>query len=104
MSAADAAAGGNARLHELVDALYSEIDAALVAGGPGAIDPGVVRRINTVGVKLYAAQHEAGFGSDPVQPGTAVTATEVSLFCSKLLQVVNLELFELSLWRKFGTE
>jgi hypothetical protein len=92
------------RLHELVDEIYQQIDIALVSGGPGAVDPEIVRRLNTIGVKLYAAQHDAGFGDEPVQPGTAVTATEASVFCSKLLQVVNLELFELSLWRKFGSD
>lgn len=91
-------------LSVLVDELYRQVDTALVHGGPGGVDPEIVRRINTLGVKLYAAQHDAGIGDEPVQSGTAVTATEASVFCSKLLQVVNLELFELSLWRKFGTD
>jgi hypothetical protein len=89
---------------ELLDQLFAAVDRVLHEEGVQAIDPEVITRMNTLGVKLFGAAREAGADVDPVLPGEAVSATEASMFCSALLKVVNLDLFELSLWRQWGVQ
>jgi hypothetical protein len=101
MTAMEATVASGAVVSAL-DALYTRIDEVLAHDGIEAVGAEVITRLNTLGVKLYAAARAAEVQTPPVMTGEAVTATEAAVFCSDLLATVNLDLFELSLWRGMG--
>jgi hypothetical protein len=63
--------------------------------------PDAVQRLMTVAMKLFVAHHERGERFDPVGPD--VGATEVAIMASAMLEAVNLEVFELSIWHGLST-
>jgi hypothetical protein len=89
-------------LPDAMSALAGAVDAALVAGGVGAVPQPVVQQMFALAVKLYAAQRAAGGEFAPVPDGDSITATEASVATTALLTAVNLDIFELSLWRHWG--
>lgn len=90
-------------LRKAVDELYRCADEILSAEGIEAIDPAQVQRLNSLGVKLFGAHFDNGNTFPPVVDNESVNATEASVFTSALLEVVNMDLFELSLWRQWGS-
>lgn len=50
------------------------------------------------------AEHEADGGSDltPFGEDAAVTATEVAVLCADMLDAVDMDSFELNMWRSLG--
>ncbi len=84
-----------------LEELTARIDEALVAGGVHAVPVDVIQRMCTLGVKLYAARRAAGGELSPCAEG-ALNATEVAVATSGMLEAVQLDLFELSLWRQWG--
>jgi len=90
-------------LRAKVDDLYQLVDAILKAEGVDGVDVESLQRINTLGVKLYGAHFDNGHTFPPVLDNESVTATEASVFTSALLEVVDMDLFELSLWRQWGS-
>jgi hypothetical protein len=101
MSAPDAAR--SAALRAAVEALYRCADDILRSDGIEGVEQETVQRINTLGVKLFGAHFDNGSTFAPVLENGSVTATEASAFTSAILEVVNMDLFELSLWRQWGT-
>ena len=89
-------------LAEQVEQLYRLADAALVDEGLEAIDDGTIQRLVTLGVKLYVARREQGHELSPFVGSESITATEVAVATMGMLKAVNLDLFELSLWRHWG--
>ena len=60
-----------------------------------------IQQLVRLAVKLYMAKRESGCEFSPVDEGD-LTATDVSVTASGLLQAARLEPFELTLWAKFG--
>jgi len=84
-----------------VDALYALIDRRLGSGPISEISEAQVQRLMTLAVKLYVAQRQAGAAYSPFV-GDSATATDVTVTAMAMLEAVNLDVFELSLWRGWG--
>lgn len=93
----------SAALREALDELYRRADEILNTDGIEGIEPETLQRLNSLGVKLYGAHFDRGNTFPPVLDNESVNATEASVFTSALLEVVNMDLFELSLWRQWGS-
>jgi isopentenyl phosphate kinase len=102
MSARELRSSDATALANAMTALAGAVDTALVAGGVSAVPQPVVQQMFALAVKLYAAQRAAGSEFAPVPDGDGVTATEASVATTALLAAVNLDIFELSLWRHWG--
>lgn len=89
-------------LQDAMSALAAALDGELVANGVTSIPQPVVQQMLALAVKLYAGQRAAGIDYPPVPNADSVTATEVSVATTALLAAVNLDIFELSLWRHWG--
>ena len=74
---------------------------ALETGDVDGLEPRTVQQLVATAIKLYMAKREGGCEFNPVGEGD-LTATDVSVTASGLLQAVRLEPFELTLWAKFG--
>lgn len=102
MSARERTAADTAGVEDAMARLIASIDGAVVAGGAAVVPQGVIQQMFALAVKLYGAQRAAGADFPPVPHGESVTATEASVAASALLGAVNLDVFELSLWRHWG--
>jgi len=89
-------------LARLVERIYRVTDTRLAREGIEAIDAETIQRLVTLGVKLYVARREQGDDLSPFVGEGSVTATEVAATTMGMLKAVNLDLFELSLWRHWG--
>ena len=83
-----------ARVHELATALHA-------AGRAPEVDDVAVQQLLTAAVQLYvqkriAEQDVKAFLED------SVTATDVSIVTTAMLEAVDLQLFELTLWHGWG--
>lgn len=86
-----------------VDQLSDTLAKLVAVGGPAAVDQDAIRRILTLSIKLYVARRQQGEDFSPVMRDDSITATEASIATTGLLDAVNLDLFELSLWKYWGT-
>jgi hypothetical protein len=90
-----------------VSATISEL-ADLLESGRAADLPAVeLQRLLTCAVKLYVAKREDGDEFSPVSsPGgekeLGVTATEGLVTASEILRAIDVEVFELGVWRSWG--
>ena len=90
-----------ADLAAAIDAVYALVDQRLAAGSIEDIDEASIQRLMTLAVKLYVARRQAGDAFSPFVGETA-TATDVTVTAMAMLEAVNLDVFELSLWRGWG--
>lgn len=88
---------------QLIDSLYARVDAVLADAGPANIPDADIQRLMTLAVKLYAARRQQGHEFPPHVGVDTLDATEVSIATMGLLESAGLDLFELSLWRHWGT-
>jgi len=81
-----------------VDAFVRLVDQALANPANGALTDQELAEVMTAAVRLYAARCEAR-GSFPAPLiATRVTATEVATAASEMVRVVDLNMFDLSMW------
>jgi hypothetical protein len=83
-------------LEELVDRL---------GNSPEDTDPlpdKAVQRLLTAAVRLYVAKVRAGSGAAAFPDEDAITATEVVVAVSRMLEAVEVEVFELAVWQNWG--
>lgn len=73
-------------------------EALLAADRSVDVPPEAVQDLLLAAVRLYAAKRDRG-EAFPAFGAERVTATDVAVTCVALTEVVNLELFELALWR-----
>lgn len=59
-------------------------------------------RILAAAVRLYAAKLQAGSTAAVFHGNSGVTATDVAIGCTAMLEAVDLELFELGLWENWS--
>ena len=62
-----------------------------------------IQKLMTIAVKLYVARRISSPDLAPFTGGI-VTATDVAVASTQMLQAVNLELFELALWNGWGKD
>lgn len=80
----------------------SEVAERLIADGVGnsALDRSI-QELLTAGVRLYVAKRTAEEELTPFVENK-ITATDVSIVATSMLEAVDLELFELTLWHGWG--
>jgi hypothetical protein len=77
--------------------------AAAVAASEDQPTAEAVQELLTAAVALYAARRQAGEDWSPLADGAAGLApTEVLVTVSEMLEAVDVEVFELGLWRTWG--
>lgn len=67
---------------------------------PDTISDEALARLLAAAVRLYAVRNERGIGTSPFGPdGHGVTATDVMVATTAMLQTLDLQLFELGMWQ-----
>lgn len=85
-----------------LESLTEAVDGKLAVDGIENFPDETIQRLLALGVKLYAARRAVGAEFAPVPAADSVNGTEVAVVTTALLETVNLDLFELSLWRQWG--
>jgi hypothetical protein len=83
-----------------LDALAGDL---LVQAKEASLSPESVQKLLTIAVKLYVARRISSPDLTPFTGGV-VTATDVAVTVTQMLNAVNLELFELALWNGWGRD
>lgn len=79
--------------------LSEAVDGLLADGAAERVPDEEARKLLAAAVKLYAAKREAGM--EPASlPG--VTATDVVVTVTDLLEAADIEVFELGMWQVWG--
>jgi hypothetical protein len=65
-------------------------------------DPEQVQHLLEAAIKLYVGLLEEGHRLAPLPDGSRVTATELVVTISNLLDQADIEVFELGMWRSWG--
>lgn len=86
---------------EIVAQATQALAVMLLDGQHEGISEEAVQRLLGVATKLYAAKRSSGHRVDAFLPDT-VTATEVAITASAMLDAVHMELFELDMWISLG--
>ena len=90
-----------------VHTLYARVAGALAENaGPSALTDLHVQDLLALGSRLYADRREAGERFDAFGPGQSeagLTATDGAIVASALLDAVSVEVFELGIWKTWGT-
>lgn len=68
----------------------------------GKLSDAAVQAVLTLGVKLYSAKLEQGDWLPPFAARDAITATEALATVTEILNAVDVEVFELGLWKMWG--
>jgi hypothetical protein len=76
------------------------VEAFVAAAGAGALSDAELERVMTAAVKLYAARAEDRCEYPPPLDKAAVNATEVATAVSEMIRVVDLNMFDLSMWHR----
>jgi len=90
-----------AALAERARALHDQLTAVLDAGHAGEVPDETVQALLTAGVRLYSAKRSQDQQLDAFLD-KSVTATDVSVVTLAMLDAVDLQLFELTLWSGWG--
>ena len=64
----------------------------------GALSDEALAQVMTAAVRLYAARAEARDAFPPPLVAAQVTATEVATVASEMVRVVDINMFDLSMW------
>jgi hypothetical protein len=76
------------------------VDAFVRAAGEGRLTDAELAAVLTAAVKLYAARAEETCDYPPPLDKEAVNATEVATMVSEMIRVVDLNMFDLSMWHR----
>jgi hypothetical protein len=87
--------------------LYERVQATLSATtDPTGFADRELQDLLALACKLYATRRQEGVSLDafgPLQSDAGLTATDGALTASALLDAVSVEVFELGMWRTWGT-
>jgi hypothetical protein len=89
-------------LSELIAGFRSASAECLQSPATLAASTDAIDQVFHIAVRLAAARLSTSAGAQITDLETALTATEVALVCSHLLSEVDLDLFELAMWRNWG--
>ena len=87
--------------------LYERVqDVLRTTYNPNSLSDGEIQDLLALACKLYATRRQGGaqinaFG--PFQNDAGITATDGAVTASALLDAVSVEVFELGMWRTWGT-
>jgi hypothetical protein len=76
------------------------VEAFVRAAGEGSLSDAELARAMTAAVKLYAARAEDSCEYPPPLDKAEVNATEVATMVSEMIRVVDLNMFDLSMWHR----
>lgn len=76
------------------------VEAFVRAAETGTLSDAEIERAMTAVVKLYAARSEDRCEYPPPVDKGAVNATEVATVVSEMIRVVDLNMFDLSMWHR----
>jgi hypothetical protein len=95
----EAAASAAARLAAAASAAFAAVEQALADESTAEISDAAVQQLLTAGTRVFARkiEREARYFS-PLTADNAITPTEAAVMITELLQAVNLNLFDLSMW------
>jgi hypothetical protein len=98
-SRAEAMTNAAAQFAEAASAAFAAAEQALADDTTSEISDDAVQQLLTAGTRLFArkVERERRYFS-PVTAGDAVTPTDAAVMVTELLQAVNLNLFDLSMW------
>jgi hypothetical protein len=99
LSSRPEAASPAARLVAAAGAAFSAAEQALAEDATAEISDAAVQQLLTVGTRLFArkVERERRYFA-PLTAGDAITPTDAAVMVTELLQTVNLNLFDLSMW------
>jgi len=81
--------------------LRGMVEKMLAAGDADGVPDEAVQHLLTAAVRLYAAKE--GPRVRPFAEDDEVTATEVLVTVSEMLEAVDVEVFELGIWQAWGS-
>ena len=88
----------------LADEILAPVRAALARVDVDLAGPEVTQALLTAGVLLLAHNVDEGSKFAPFTPGSEVGPTEVAIAATAMLDAVEVELFELAMWRTWGVQ
>jgi hypothetical protein len=93
---------GGALVDELSDQanrIWDLVQQAQISGQSSNVSDQAIQNLMTAALKLYTAKiDESRVSFSPVRSNANITATEVAVLSVELMHVVNLNLFDLSMW------
>jgi hypothetical protein len=101
-SSSEAARAAAASLSEALNELRSTAAACLDTEGAPAAAEAAIDELLLVAVRLKVASLSASTGPQISDLRTPLTATEVAVLCTHLLNEAELDVFELAMWRTWG--
>ena len=101
LPASSEAADQSTSLEAQANAVKAAVDRVMTSGELDAVSEMAVREMLTAAVKIYAAKVDASGSFPAFARDNSVTATDVMVASSAMLKAVNLEVFELGMWRTF---
>lgn len=99
LSSRPEAASPAARLVAAANAAFSAAEQALAEDATAEISDAAVQQLLTAGTRLFArkVERERRYFA-PLTADDAITPTDAAVMVTELLQTVNLNLFDLSMW------
>lgn len=93
--------------HPNVRRMYERVQEVLRStSNPCSLSDGEIQDLLALACKLYATRRQDGSKVDafgPFQSDAGITATDGAVTASALLDAVSVEVFELGMWRTWGT-
>jgi hypothetical protein len=89
---------GESPLLEDARRALAEVERLIAADATATVPDEAVQTLLLAAVRLFATRRDQG-DRLAAFPADRVTATDVAVTCVAMTEVVNLELFELALWR-----
>jgi hypothetical protein len=97
-----AASSSSSDLADVLPDLRRAAGATLSGDGGRPADRAAVEELLRIAARLAAARLAESSGAQVADLATPLTPTEAALVCSHLLEEVDLDLFELAMWRSWG--
>jgi hypothetical protein len=99
MSASDLAANNAAKLAEDAQSVWRQVELIERSGMVRDVSTETIQNLLTAALKLYSAKIDTNQKSfSPVREDAKISATEVAVLTVELMHVVDLNLFDLSMW------
>jgi hypothetical protein len=97
-----AVSSSSSELAAALPGLRRAATATLARAGGAAVEREAVEELLRIATRLAAARLADSTGAQIDDLATPLTPTEAALVCSHLLEEVDLDLFELAMWRNWG--
>jgi len=99
MSESEVGATAAAKLCLDAEAIWAQVQQIEHSGNVRDVSNETIQNLLTAALKLYAAKIDTNQKNfSPVLEGASISATEVAVLTVELMHVVDLNLFDLSMW------